>query len=131
MISSRPFYITCLGVLGGFLFLSSTAAQEGISSGAGKKRDPFVALVNSDGKIKTEQELFQSSEKKSLAINIALKAIIWDEKRPLALINDKVYSEGTKVTGDVIIEKINPNSIVVNDSGNLITIQLRKTEKKQ
>ena len=94
-----------------------------------KKRDPFVALVNPDGKIKSQEELFPAAQGKSLPFNIVVSAIIWDEKRPLAMINNKIYSEGKEI-GELIIEKIQPNSVIVNDHGAHITIQLRRNEKK-
>ena len=96
-----------------------------------KKRDPFVALVNASGKIKTDDELFPVLKKKtSLSMNITLKAIIWDSTRPVAFINTKNYHEGDEITEGLKIQKINPNDIVLNDNGSLISISLRKMEKK-
>jgi type II secretory pathway component PulC len=97
-----------------------------------KKRDPFVALVHSDGKIKTREELFPPPVKKSsLSMNIVLKAIIWDEERPLAMINNKIYSEGNEIAPGLTVEKIQQNSVVLNDNGSLVTIPLRKIEKSE
>ncbi len=112
--------------------LTSTAfsfAQEGYSAENRKKRDPFVALVNTNGKIKSDDELFPASMgKRPLSLNVVLNAIIWDDKRPLAMINNKIYSEGKDI-GGIILEKINPNSVVLNDKGNLVTVELRKLKK--
>lgn len=106
-------------------------AENDTSTLYGKKRDPFVALVNSNGTIKREDELFPVAKKKSLSMNIALKAIIWDEKKPLAMINNKVYSEGKEIAEGLKVEKIYPGSVVLNDNGSLVTIQLRKTVKNE
>ena len=106
-------------------------AQDHISPVDRKKRDPFVALASSDGKIKSKEELFPTSQKKPLSINIVLTAIIWDERNPLAMINSKVYSKGKEIAPGLTLEEIHPNSIVLNDSGNLVTIQLRKATKNE
>ena len=98
-----------------------------------KKRDPFVALVNSNGKIKTKDELFPVLQRKAVTLNVALTAIIWDEKRPLAMVNGKIYSEGSMIGGveGLILERIYPNSILINENGNIETIPLRKVLKNQ
>lgn len=96
-----------------------------------KKRDPFVALVHSDGKIKTKDELSPIIQKKSsLSMNIVLKAILWDEERPLVMINNKIYSEGKQITEGLTVHKISPNSVELDDNGTIVNIQLRKIEKK-
>lgn len=94
-----------------------------------KKRDPFVDLVDKDGKIKSREELVRPTEK-ILPLNILLKGIIWDEKRPLAIINNKVYAEGAKIFEGLILEKINKDSIILIDQGEKIKLDLRKKEKK-
>lgn len=97
-----------------------------------KKRDPFVALVNSNGKIKSEREIFPDLQR-PLLINVSLTAIIWDEKKPLAMINGKIYSEGSFIGGmeGLTLEKIYPNSVILNENGNLATISLRKAIKNE
>lgn len=114
-----------------FLLFATTLsfAQGAYSTSDRKKRDPFVALVNSNGKIKSDDELFPLLQgKRPLSLNVVLNAIIWDDKRPLAMINNKVYSEGKDI-GGIILEKINPNGVVLNDKGNLVTVELRKLKK--
>ncbi|HOW35911.1 MAG TPA: general secretion pathway protein GspB [Candidatus Omnitrophota bacterium] len=130
----RRFYLAggCFAL--GFVFLFSVAgvglAENVTNSLQGKKRDPFVALVNSNGTIKRDSELFPAPKLSAALMDIVLKAIIWDEKRPLAMINTKVYSEGMEITQGLKVEKIYPNSVLLNDNGNPITIQLRKTVKR-
>lgn len=130
----KRFYLTTgFFVLGSVFFLSiirAGLAENGTNSLQGKKRDPFVALVNSNGTIKRDSELFPAPKLSSALMDIVLKAIIWDEKRPLAMINTKVYSEGMEITKGLKVEKIYPNSVLLSDNGNLITIQLRKTVRK-
>ena len=115
-----------------FFFLGGiSSAQEGQNTQDRKKRDPFIALVDSNGKIKSGDDLFPVIQKKPLSMNIILSAIIWDEKRPLAMINNKVYAEGSDVVSGLKLEKINPSSIVLNDNGNEVTVQLRKNIKNE
>jgi len=104
-------------------------AEDGKSAGERKKRDPFVALVDYTGKIKSYEDLFPTTLKKPLSADVAVKAIIWDEKRPLAFINNKIYGEGAEIAKDLTIEKINFDSVVLNDQGNAVTVKLRKTSK--
>lgn len=114
-----------------FYGVLSASAEDRSTEDLPKKRDPFVALVNSNGKIKTGAELFRPVEKKPLSMNIVLKAILWDEQRPLAMINNKIYSEGKEIAPGLILEKIQPNSVVLNDNGNQVTVQLRKAVKNE
>ena len=106
-------------------------AQEGQIASGPKKRDPFVALVNSNGKIKSSDELFPVIQKKPLSMNILLSAIIWDVKHPLAMINNKVYSEGSEIVTGLRLEKINPASVVLNDNGDEVIVPLRKSIKNE
>lgn len=125
--------VTAIFFLGVFLNpMLSLSDDENIPCG-GKKRDPFVALVNPNGSIRTQAERCPPPKKPPTFVgNIILKAIIWDDKNPLALINNKVYTEGKEIAGSdgLIVQKIYPNSVVLNDNGNEVTIPLRKPEKK-
>ncbi|MDP2940173.1 MAG: general secretion pathway protein GspB [Candidatus Omnitrophota bacterium] len=93
------------------------------------KRDPFVKLIDPTGRIKTEAELIRPAEV-ILPLNIILKGIIWDKQKPLVIINDKVYKEGAVIFEGLILEKINPDNIILNDRGQKVKINLRKKEKK-
>lgn len=113
-----------------FIFFGSTLAQGGKETNTVKKRDPFVDLVDASGRIKTEDEWFESSQR-VIPTNIILKGIIWDEKRPLAIINGKIYGEGATISDGVVLEKINIGSVILKTQDNQsIKIELRKKEKK-
>ena len=115
----------------GFLIMSlEVALTSGVFAQEQKRRDPFVALVGSDGRIKTFSELFPVIKEKPLSMNITIKAIIWDDTRPLALINNKIYPRGGQIAEGLIVEDIQPNSVTLNDNGNRVTVPLRKIEKK-
>ncbi|MFH1360311.1 MAG: hypothetical protein ABIJ41_04650 [Candidatus Omnitrophota bacterium] len=95
-----------------------------------KKRDPFVALVDPNGNIRSWEELFPRQVTTPINTTVNLSAILWDEKRPLALINGKIFSEGQEITKGIRLEKINPNSIELNNNGAPMTIVLRKIKKE-
>ncbi len=127
----------------GVIFLSMVFLAGVFSAGVGaettssalerKERDPFVALVDSTGKMKTYEDLFSSSTptKQSLSADMKVKAILWDKQRPVVLINSKIYSEGSVILDGLSVQKINPDSVILNDQGNPVTIILRKTRKEK
>ena len=93
------------------------------------KHDPFIPLVDSTGRVKSETELVRPAEI-FLPLNISLKGIIWSKVSPLAIINNKIYREGDKIFEGLILEKINPDNVILNDRGEKVKIYLRKKEKK-
>ncbi|MBM3251674.1 MAG: hypothetical protein FJZ11_02680 [Candidatus Omnitrophica bacterium] len=100
------------------------------------KRDPFVPLVDKDGNIRKGGELFVETQE--ILPEIVLKGILWDEKSPLAVINGKVLSEGSpipfekgqKITKNIILKKINPESVILDYNEKEFIIPLRKKEKE-
>ena len=112
------------------MFLGPAATLKGTETGETKKRDPFVDLVDASGRIKTGDELFESSQK-VVPTNIVLKGIIWDKKRSLAIINGKIYGEGATIAEGLVLEKINIGGVILRTRDNqIIKIELRKKEKK-
>ncbi len=94
------------------------------------KRDPFLPLLDAAGREKADSELVRSAEV-NLPLNISLKGIIWSKTSPLVVINDKIFREGDLVFEGLILEKINPGSIILNNRGERIEIVVRKKEKKE
>ncbi len=94
------------------------------------KRDPFIPLVDATGRIKTAAELIRPVEV-VLPLNISLKGIIWSKDNPLAIINTKIYREGAVIFEGLTLEKINPESVVLNDRGERVKIYLRKKEMEK
>jgi hypothetical protein len=106
------------------------AAEKGKETAPAKKRDPFVDLVEASGRIKTEDELFESPQT-LLPAAIILKGIIWDQKRPLAVINGKIFGQGATIAKGVVLEKIDRGGIILRTQDNeTLKIELRKKEKK-
>jgi len=96
-----------------------------------KKRDPFVDLVDASGRIKTEDELF-STFQRFVPSTIILKGIIWDTKRPLAIINGKIYTEGASIGEGMVLEKIYANSVVLKGQDEQrMTVYLKKKKENK
>lgn len=115
-----------------FLIIASliySALAHGSDYPGGIKRDPFIPLVDSTGRVKEASELTRPVQS-LLPLNISLKGIIWSKTNPLAIINNKIYKEGDKIFEGLILEKINLESVILNDRGEKIQINLRKKEKK-
>lgn len=64
-----------------------------------------------------------SSEKKASALRLI--GIIWDEKEPLAMINERILKVGDMIQGKQII-RINSDSIVVDDGSKEIELKLQQ-----
>lgn len=99
------------------------------------RRDPFVPLVDSQGNIRSGQNLFVPAGE--ILAKIVLKGILWDAKNPIAVINGKVLSEGSELVVEdagfsktVIVQKINPESVILNYNEREFEIKLRKKEKE-
>ncbi|MFA6349462.1 MAG: hypothetical protein WCY12_00850, partial [Candidatus Omnitrophota bacterium] len=64
-----------------------------------------------------------SSENKASALRLI--GIIWDEKEPLAMINERILKVGDMIQGKQII-RINSDSIVVDDGSKEIELKLQQ-----
>jgi hypothetical protein len=125
--SFRALYLVIfLLVLIGFL---------GLSFAKEVRRDPFVPLVDNQGNIRSGQNLFVPAEE--ILAKVVLKGILWDAKNPLAVINGKVLSEGSELviedegfTKNIIVQKINLDSVILNYIDREFEIKLRKKEKE-
>jgi hypothetical protein len=118
-----------------FIMLLLAINQRNVIFAKQIRRDPFVPLVDRDGNIRRGQDLFMPTEE--ILPKIILKGILWDENNPLAVINGKVLSEGSKIPITengfikiIILEKINPNNVVLNYNDRKFVIRLRKKEKE-
>lgn len=95
----------------GFLF-----AEEFIYDSHGKK-DPFSPpVIKAVEKAGTE-----------VLTGVRLEGIIWDERNPVAVINDKVVSVGDEISGAKIVE-IRQNEVIFDVNGQLISVKLRLEE---
>lgn len=55
---------------------------------------------------------------------VRLEGIIWDKKKPMAIINDKVVGIGDSVSGAEIID-IKKNEVIFGVNGQKVTVKLR------
>ena len=72
-------------------------------------RDPFVA-----------QQALATIIK---AVNLTLKGILWDEKRPKAIVNEKTLLEGDTIYGYTVVQ-IKPRSVVLKTGEKNIELQV-------
>ena len=57
------------------------------------------------------------------AVNLTLKGILWDEKVPKAIVNEKTLLEGDTIYGYTVV-KINPRSVVLKTGEKNIELQV-------
>lgn len=91
----------------GFLF-----AQEFVYDSHGRK-DPFSPPV------------IKAAEKAGTEVltGLRLEGIIWDEKNPIAVINDKVVGIGAEVGGARVVE-IRQNEVIFDINGQMVSVKL-------
>ncbi|HLD82840.1 MAG TPA: hypothetical protein VI976_02705 [Candidatus Omnitrophota bacterium] len=90
----------------------AATAQEGLSpkpkEGLQWVRDPF------SGKIYSHQ---------GLGVDLSLSGILWDAKRPQALINDRICNIGDVINGCKVLE-IQKNKVILNDGSKQIELKI-------
>ena len=72
-------------------------------------RDPFYAEGSEAGKF--------------AALPFNVTGIVWDEKMPFAIINDKVLKKGDQIEGYTVVE-IKPGSVVFSSGEETVELQL-------
>lgn len=84
------------------------------------KKDPFSPpVISAVEKAGTE-----------VLAGVRLEGIIWDEKKPIAVINDKVVGIGDEISGAKIID-IRQNEVIFDVNGQMVTVKLRTPEGGQ
>ena len=98
------------------------AGEEFIYDSKGK-RNPFIPLVTSDGRLlKLEQQEGSS--------DLLLEGIIYDERGlSYAIVNSEIVKIGDEVRGYQVL-KITKNSVVFIKQGGLLEIELIKREEE-
>ncbi len=105
-----------------FTFLLLSFADEQFVYDAQGKRNPFIPLVTSDGKLlKLERE-----EQKG---DLLLEGIIYDEQgMSYAIVNSKVVKIGD-IVDDYQILKIEKNKVIFLKDGQPLEVDLKKEER--
>ncbi len=57
------------------------------------------------------------------AVNLTLKGILWDEKKPKAIVNEKTLLEGDTIYGYTVV-RINPRSVILKTGEKNIELQV-------
>lgn len=84
------------------------------------KKDPFSPpVISAVEKAGTE-----------VLAGVRIEGIIWDEKKPIAVINDKVVGIGDEISGAKIID-IKQNEVIFDVNGQMISVKLRIPEGGQ
>lgn len=96
-----------------YIFCGTVFAEEFVYDSHGKK-DPFGPPVVTTAE-KTDEEVLSG---------VKLEGIIWDEKKPLAVINDKVVAAGDEVGGAKVIE-IKQHEVLFDVDGQIVQVKLR------
>jgi hypothetical protein len=113
-------HVAC-GILFTFLFLIHSFAQQEFLYDSKAKRDPFIPLVTSDGRLlKLEQE--------EGVKGLLLEGIIYDKNGlSCAIVNGEVVKIGDWA-GDYQVLKIEKNKIIFIKEGQMTELELKKEE---
>lgn len=99
------------------VFLCALCVSEEFVYDSHGKKDPFSPpVIKAVEKAGTE-----------VLTGVRLEGIIWDERNPVAVINDKVVSVGDEISGAKIVE-IRQNEVIFDVNGQLISVKLRLEE---
>lgn len=106
------------------VFLCSCAsvfAQGEFKYDAKEKRNPFIPLITSEGRLlKLDKEEAQG--------NLAVQGIVYDKQgRSYAIVNDSVVAIGDNI-GDYRVWKIEQNKVIFIKDGQAMEIELKKEE---
>jgi len=113
-------HVAC-GILFAFFFLIHSFAQQEFLYDSKAKRDPFIPLVTSDGRLlKLEQE--------EGVKGLLLEGIIYDKNGlSCAIVNGEVVKIGDWA-GDYQVLKIEKNKITFIKDGQMTELELKKEE---
>lgn len=107
------------------LFFSSIifAEEEFIYNSKGR-RNPFIPLVTSDGRL-------LQLDKKETSGELSIEGIIYDKSaRSFAIVNGSVVGIGDKVAGYQVL-KIENNKVTFIKDGEITEVKIKKEEKSE
>lgn len=96
------------------------------NSNVKQKRDPFIPLIDREGKLRTD---FKKPEMAGGAPRINLMGITRINNVFYAIIDGKWVKEGDIILGDLTIDKIEPDRIIIRLGEKKFEVKLH-TEKK-
>lgn len=106
------------------LFYTALFAQDQFAYDARSKRDPFIPLVTSDGRLlKLDKEESDSG--------LSLEGIVYGKGGvSYAIVNAEIVKSGDRV-GDYQVLKIEENKVIFIKDGEIKEIELKKEEEVQ
>lgn len=113
-----------LTILAAFAALASAAAAQTFQYDSKGRRDPFTPPVES-GKPITDAEI---TGKLTELKGIEVQGIIWDEKNPMAMIEDEIITEGQNFRGAKVVD-IQEHAVVMEFKGEMVTIRVKEEEE--
>lgn len=60
----------------------------------------------------------------SKSINLKLNGIIWDDKKPVAVINNDIVKSGDKLSNNIVVVEIKKDRVILNDGSKNIELKL-------
>lgn len=118
----KTFCILIFGFCLVFGFWHFSSAQEEFKYNAKGKRNPFIPLVTSDGRI-------LKLDKEEGIGGLSIEGIIYDEHGvSYAIVNGEVVKTGDKI-GDYQVLKIEKDKIVFIKEGQPVEVELKKGEE--
>ena len=85
------------------------------------RRDPMRALVDSQGNLLTSAGLHEG---------LAVQGVIWNESRPLVVIEDELYAKGDTI-GDYVIRDIRQDSVMIQHGDSVERIPVDRPLNEQ
>jgi hypothetical protein len=89
-------------------------------------KNPMAPLVSGAKKESAAQAEDGSNE--SVSKGYSIKGIIWNDKQPLALINDQVVGVGERLDDGALITDITSNSVKFTKRGNRFVLDIREEQ---
>jgi type II secretory pathway component PulC len=88
-----------------------------------KLNDQLLATQEQIWFLGWQRDPFFPDQTAGFAGPVALTGIVWDEKKPIAMVNDQVLAVGDQIQG-YTVTRINRDAIVLEANGQEITVSL-------
>jgi len=123
------FYLCAWCILSNFSLAAAQPNQDYIYNDF-NKRDPLLPLIDAQGMPRSNEDLFKQAEY-NLPIAVKISGIMFSESAPFAVINGKVFKVGDSITEGLVVNKINPDNIILTYGSKLIKITMGGVKKDE
>ena len=102
------------------LSIAQEAAKEGemdfeienFTYSSDDRTDPFIPLLLKEGLMKEEQGPDRKLEMMEKIKQIKVNGVLWDQRMPLVMIDNKIYKKGDILQTGLMVKDIQANSII-------------------